>query len=107
MKKHPFASYNTAKHPDASNLRLQTYNKNQWTFLITTTRGVDFSSRNNFPNLGSSAKAFIPVKIYNSSILKGFTFINNTDTEIKIISVFFQCDRAENYSKTTKKYLCN
>ena len=34
-KKHPFASYPAAKHPNAANLRLQTYDKNQWTFFIT------------------------------------------------------------------------
>ena len=34
-KKHPFASYPAAKHPNEANLRLQTYDKNQWTFLIT------------------------------------------------------------------------
>ena len=30
--------------------------------------GVDFSSRNNFPNLGSFAKVSIPVKKYNSLV---------------------------------------
>ena len=34
-KNHPFASYPTAKYPNAANSRLQTYDKNQWTFLIT------------------------------------------------------------------------
>ena len=34
-KEHPFASYPAAKHPNAANLQLQTYDKNQWTFLIT------------------------------------------------------------------------
>ena len=40
-KKHPFASYpaanrpNAANHPNAANLRLHTYDKNQWAFLIT------------------------------------------------------------------------
>ena len=33
--KHPFASYPAAKHPNAAKLRLQTYDKNQWTFFIT------------------------------------------------------------------------
>ena len=28
-KKHPFASYPAAKHPNAASLRLQTYDKNQ------------------------------------------------------------------------------
>ena len=37
-KKHPFASYPAAKHPNTSNLRLQTYDKNQWTFFINTAR---------------------------------------------------------------------
>ena len=49
-KKHPFASYSKADIP-------------QKTSFINT---VDFSSRNNFPNLGSFAKVSIPVKIYNS-----------------------------------------
>ena len=33
-KKDPFASYPAAKHPNAANLQLQTYDKNQWTFVI-------------------------------------------------------------------------
>ena len=37
-KKHPFASYSAAKHPNASNLRLQKSDKNQWTFFINTAR---------------------------------------------------------------------
>ena len=35
-KKHPFASYPAAKHPNAAKLWLQTYDKNQWTFFINT-----------------------------------------------------------------------
>ena len=34
-KKHPFASYPAAKHPKTTNLLLQTYDKNQWTLLLT------------------------------------------------------------------------
>ena len=34
-KKQSFASYLAAKHPNAANLQLQTYDKNQWTFVIT------------------------------------------------------------------------
>ena len=63
--KHPFASYPAAKHPNASNLRLQTYDKKQWSFYYHHT-GVDFSSRMNFPSLDTSAKVSIPVKMYNS-----------------------------------------
>ena len=37
-KKHPFATYPAAKHPNAANLLLQTYDKNQWTFFINTAR---------------------------------------------------------------------
>ena len=38
MKKHPFASYPAVKHPNAANLRLQTYDKNQWTIFNNTAR---------------------------------------------------------------------
>ena len=34
--------------------------------------GVDFSSRNIFPNLGFSAKVSVPIKIYNSLLLAPF-----------------------------------
>ena len=37
-KKHPFASYSAEKHPNALNLRFQTYDKNQWTFFTNTTQ---------------------------------------------------------------------
>ena len=39
-KKHPFASYPAEKHPNASNLWLQKYNKNQCTFFINTARAT-------------------------------------------------------------------
>ena len=35
--------------------------KNQWTFLLYNA-AVDFSSRNNFANLGSFAKISVPVQ---------------------------------------------
>ena len=60
-KKHPFASYPTAKHQTTANLLdLQTFEKNQWTLLYNT--GVNFSSRNSFANLCSFAKVSVPVK---------------------------------------------
>ena len=37
-KKHPFASYPAAKHPNASDLRLQTYEKKPVDFFINTSR---------------------------------------------------------------------
>ena len=43
------------------NLPLQTCDKILWTFLLYNT-GVDFSSRNNFANLGSFAKVSVPVQ---------------------------------------------
>ena len=39
-KKHSFASYPAAKHPNVANLRLQTYDKNQWTFFINTALAI-------------------------------------------------------------------
>ena len=35
VKKHPFTCCPAAKHENAENLALQTYEKNQWTFYIT------------------------------------------------------------------------
>ena len=42
-KKHPFMSYPAAKHSNASNMRLQTYDKNLWTFFINTERASTLS----------------------------------------------------------------
>ena len=42
-KKHPFASYPAAKHPNAANLWQQTYDKNQWTFFINTAWASTFA----------------------------------------------------------------
>ena len=47
------------QHPNAANLRLQTYDKNQWAFFITTARAS---------TLGFFAKVSVPVKTYNSLI---------------------------------------
>ena len=55
-KKHSFVSYPAAKHPNAANFRLQTYDKNQWTFLCNT--GVNFSSRNKSANFKVSLQNF-------------------------------------------------
>ena len=44
-----------------ANLPLRTCEKNQWTCFIYNT-GVNFSSRNNFANLGSFAKPSVPVQ---------------------------------------------
>ena len=37
-KKHPFAIYPAAKHPNAANLRLQTYDKKRVDFFNNTAR---------------------------------------------------------------------
>ena len=46
---------------NTTNLGLQTYKKNQWTFLVIHT-GVDFWARINFANLGLLAKGSIHVQ---------------------------------------------
>ena len=58
---------------NTANLPLQTYEKNQWTFLLFNT-GVDFSLRNNFANSGSFAKVSVPVHIYNS-LIRAFSYL--------------------------------
>ena len=70
-KKHPFTSYPAAKHPNTANFRLQTYDKNQWTFLCNT--GVDFSSRNKSANLKVSFQKFLSVQ----SIIPCWTHLLN------------------------------
>ena len=60
-KKHPFASYPAAKHP---NLRLQTYHKKQWTYLLTPHGRQLWLSQYFSKNLGSFAKVSVPGKIY-------------------------------------------
>ena len=78
-KKKPFRSYPAAKHPNTTNLRLQTYNKNLWTFLITT-HGVDFS--------GASTLALaIIFKIQVPS--QKFPFLGLTPTNFGV--VFHDC----------------
>ena len=56
-KTHPFASCPSAKHQNIASLGLQTYEKNQWTFLWYRT-----GSCNNFVNLGSFAKISVPAE---------------------------------------------
>ena len=46
---------------NTASLPLQTCDKNQWNFLLYDT-GLDFSSPNNFSNLGSFAIVSVPVK---------------------------------------------
>ena len=82
-KKHPFVSYPAAKHPNASNLQLQTYEKNQWTLFNNTARASSLSSRNNFQNLGSFAKVSVPVKNYN--------FLNVHIHTYKCIYIYSMC----------------
>ena len=55
-------------HQNTANIALQTEEKNQWTFLWHR-RGVDFSSRNNFTNLGSFAKVSVPVETIIPSLV--------------------------------------
>ena len=59
-KKPPFIRP-AVKHQNAANLMLQTYEKNQQTFLWYHT-GVDFNPRNNFTSLGYFAKVSVPVE---------------------------------------------
>ena len=47
---------------NTTNLQLQTYEKNKWTFYWHL-MGVGFSFRNNFANLGSFAKVSFPVAV--------------------------------------------
>ena len=82
-KKHPFVSYPAAKHPNASNLQLQTYEKKQWTLFNNTARASTLSSRNNFQNLGSFAKVSVPVKNYN--------FLNVHIHTYKCIYIYSMC----------------
>ena len=47
-KNHTFTSYPAAKHQNAANLGLQTYEKSQWTFLLYHMGVVDFNFGNKF-----------------------------------------------------------
>ena len=66
-KKHLFASYPAAKHPNTANLRLHTYDKNQWTFLLTP-HGRRLKLSEEFSKFGFFAKVSVPGKIYNSLV---------------------------------------
>ena len=61
-KKHPSTCCEAAKPRNAANLALETYEKTSRLFLWNR-MAVDFSSRNNFVNLGSFAKVSVPVEI--------------------------------------------
>ena len=60
MLKHkaPIYKLSRGKVPKHSKFTVTDIRENQWTFFY----GADFSSRNNFSNLGSFAKVFVPVK---------------------------------------------
>ena len=83
-KKHPFASCPVAKHPNAANLRLQIYDKNQWTFFNDTARASNLA-----PNLGSFAKVSAPVKKYNSLVT--YFSIFEIVSPIGVIACVYQC----------------
>ena len=67
--------------------RLQTYEENQKTFLMTPTGrgGVDFCSCNNFANLGSFAKAFVPIIPWTTLALSGVV----TPQLINLLNIMF------------------
>ena len=58
-----------------TNLPLQTCKKNQQTFFVHST-GVNFSSRNNFANLGSFAKVSVSVQSIIPCCVQGFIEMN-------------------------------
>ena len=74
-EKAPIYKLSRSKAPkNTADLPLQTYEKNQWTFILYDT-AVDFSSRNNSANLDSFAKVSIPVgsispRIYVHALIK-------------------------------------
>ena len=78
-QKHPFTSYPAAKHQNTANLMLQTYKKNQWTFLWYR-MSIDFSSHDNFANFRFFCKHFRSFKIYNSLRNQGFIVLTGTET---------------------------
>ena len=65
-KKHPFASYSTAKHPKHSKLAITYIREKLANFFDCFNTGVEFSSRNNFANSDSFAKVSAPAHNYNS-----------------------------------------
>ena len=65
-KKHPFASYSTAKHPKHSKLAITYIREKLVNFFDCFNTGVEFSSRNNFANSDSFAKVSAPAHNYNS-----------------------------------------
>ena len=74
-KKHPFASHPAAKHPNAANSGLQTCDKSQWTYLLTS-QGGHFIPHNNFANFGSFAKVPVPVTTIIPCLAQGIINMN-------------------------------
>ena len=64
-KKHPFANYPAAKHPNAANLRLQTYDKKTVVFFIKTARSSTLALAIIFQIKVFFTKVSVPVKKYN------------------------------------------
>ena len=60
-KMHPFTCCLTVNHQTVAKLGLQTFEKNQWTFLWQR-KGINFSSRNNFTNWDLLAKVSVSVE---------------------------------------------
>ena len=85
-QKHSFTSYPTAKHQNTANFDLQTYEKDQWTFLWYRKR-IDFASCNNLANRGSFAKVSVPVYIYNS-LVDGWSFWEITNGQYVCRTLF-------------------
>ena len=61
LEKHPFTSYPAAKHPKYSNFDITDMREKPADFFLLYDTGIDFSSHNNFFNLGSFAKVSVPV----------------------------------------------
>ena len=60
-KKHPFTSYPAAKHPETSNLWLQTYDRNQLTFFTDAARAPTLAPARILRTEVFFAKVSVPV----------------------------------------------
>ena len=75
-KKHPFTNYPAAQHPKTINLRLQTYDKTQWTFFTGTARAPILTPAI-ILRIRFLCKSFHSCKIYNSLvILSPYSFLS-------------------------------
>ena len=61
-KKRPFTSYLAAKHSKHRKFATTDMRQKPVDFFLLYSAGVNFSSRNNFANLGSFAKVSAPVQ---------------------------------------------